>query len=178
MTAPNIVETLSVGLYGIESAVVSAEKPPISHKRPVMLEIPNKPQAELSDEALLAAHLAGDSGAFARLVERYQRELFHFLSRFLGDRNLADDVFQETFIQVHQSAAQFDPHRKFRPWLFTIAANKARDIMRMQQRKHTSPLEAAINRGDEESGRFVDLMQSEDVLPGAEMEKEELQTLV
>ena len=52
---------------------------------------------------------------------RYQRELYHFLVRFLGDRAAAEDVFQETFLQVHQSADQFDPSRRFRPWLFTIA---------------------------------------------------------
>lgn len=143
-----------------------------------MADLLEKPQTETSDEELLAAHLAGDTGAFAKLVQRYERELFHFLARFLGDRNAADDVFQESFLQVHQSAGQFDGQRKFRPWLFTIAANKARDLIRTQSRKHTSPLEAAINRGDEESGRFVDLMQSDDAMPGAEMEKAELQKLV
>ena len=37
-------------------------------------------------------------------------------------------MFQETFLQVHQSAEQFDLQRRFRPWLFTIAANKAKKI--------------------------------------------------
>jgi RNA polymerase sigma-70 factor, ECF subfamily len=146
--------------------------------RTVMASISPKLDAPRSDEDLLHAYATGDRSAFTSLVQRYERELFHFLSRFLGDRTAAEDMFQEAFLQVHQSAAQFDPGRRFRPWLFTIAANKARDYLRVQSRRHTSPLEAAINRTDEDGGQFVDLMQSSDDLPGTEMEKGELQTLV
>src|ERR1041384_3626079 len=131
-----------------------------------------------TDEALLTAYRQGDKEAFAELVERYERELFHFLIRFLGDRAAAEDVFQESFLQVHQSPGQFDPSRRFRPWLFTIAANKARDLMRSQARRPTNPLQASISPGDEESGQFIDLMQSTATMPGAPLEKEELQQQV
>ncbi|MGA2498458.1 MAG: RNA polymerase sigma factor [Tepidisphaeraceae bacterium] len=180
MTAPNIHVALSeVAVVGDRWQAGESALPPCAVSvRPIMVDLPQKPLVGFSDEELLSAHLTGDSKAFATLVQRYERELFHFLARFLGDRNAADDVFQETFLQVYQSAGQFDAQRKFRPWLFTIAANKARDLIRTQSRKHTSPLEAAINRGDEESGRFVDLMQSDDVRPGTEMEQAELQQLV
>jgi RNA polymerase sigma-70 factor (ECF subfamily) len=132
----------------------------------------------ITDEQLLESYRKDDKAGFSQLVERYQRELFHFLVRFLGDRAAAEDVFQETFLQVHQSAAQFDPSRRFRPWLFTIAANKARDLMRSQARRPTNPLQASISPGDEESGQFIDLMQSTQAAPGQAMEKEELQKLV
>ncbi len=131
-----------------------------------------------TDEDLLDAYRRGDKGGFAQLVERYQRELFHFLVRFLGDRAAAEDVFQETFLQVHQSAEQFDPSRRFRPWLFTIAANKARDLMRSQARRPANPLQASISPGDDESGQFIDLMESAAAAPEARLEKEELQRLV
>ena len=134
--------------------------------------------SDKTDEELLSAYRLGDRTSFATLVERYQRELFHFLVRFLGDRAAAEDIFQEAFLQVHQSADQFDPQRRFRPWLFTIAANKARDLMRSSARRPTSPLQASINTGDEESGSFIDLMQSADPLPGESMEREELQKVV
>jgi RNA polymerase sigma-70 factor, ECF subfamily len=127
---------------------------------------------------LLSKYRQGDRASFAKLVERYQRELFHFLVRFLGDRASAEDVFQEAFLQVHQSAAQFDPQRRFRPWLFTIAANKARDLIRSQARRPTSPLQAAINRRDEESGEFIDLVQSAEALPDEPMQRRELQEQV
>jgi RNA polymerase sigma-70 factor (ECF subfamily) len=132
----------------------------------------------VTDEQLLESYRHGNRPAFAQLVERYQRELFHFLVRFLGDRAAAEDVFQETFLQVHQSAAQFDPSRRFRPWLFTIAANKARDLMRSQARRPTNPLQATISPGDDESGQYIDLMEATNPTPGQAMEREELQKLV
>src|SRR6476646_3775476 len=127
----------------------------------------------ITDEQLLESYRHGNKAAFAQLVERYQRELFHFLVRFLGDRTAAEDVFQESFLQVHQSAEQFDTARRFRPWLFTIAANKARDLIRSEARRPTNPLQATISPGDEESGEFIDLMQSAADMPGEPMEKQE-----
>jgi RNA polymerase sigma-70 factor (ECF subfamily) len=136
------------------------------------------PPGEQTDEQLLFDYRHGDKPAFAKLVSRYQRELYHFLVRFLGNRASAEDVFQETFLQVHQSAEQFDPQRRFRPWLFTIAANKARDLIRSQARRPTNPLQASISPGDNDSGEFIDLMQSTDDLPSDPMEKRELQEQV
>lgn len=131
-----------------------------------------------TDEQLLNDYRHGDKPAFGTLVSRYQRELYHFLVRFLGNRAAAEDVFQESFLQVHQSADQFDPQRRFRPWLFTIAANKARDLIRSQARRPVNPLQASISPGDDESGEFIDLMQSTAELPGEPMEKQELQQQV
>jgi RNA polymerase sigma-70 factor (ECF subfamily) len=138
---------------------------------------PQRHAGEPSDEQLLMDYRQGDRASFTTLMARYQRELYHFLVRFLGDRAAAEDVFQETFLQVHQSAAQFDPTRRFRPWLFTIAANKARDLIRSQARRPTNPLQASIS-GDDESGEFIDLMEAASSLPGEPMEREELQQQV
>ena len=99
-----------------------------------------------TDEQLLAAYRDGDRNSFTELVSRYERELYHFLVRFLSDRAAAEDVFQETFLQIHQSAEMFDPQRRFRPWMFTIAANKARDLIRSNSRRPTNPLQASIKR--------------------------------
>ena len=131
-----------------------------------------------TDEQLLSAYQHGEKAAFATLVSRYQRELFHFLIRFIGDRAAAEDVFQESFLQVHQSAAQFDTTRRFRPWLFTIAANKARDLIRSNARRPTNPLSAAISPGDDDSGEFIDLMQSTQEFPDDPIQRQELQDLV
>src|SRR5213078_2398150 len=79
---------------------------------------------------------------------------------------------------VHQSADQFDPQRRFRPWLFTIAANKARDLIRSQARRPTNPLQASISPGDDESGEFLDLMSSVENMPDEPIQREELQRSV
>jgi RNA polymerase sigma-70 factor (ECF subfamily) len=112
-----------------------------------------------TDESLLAAYLDGERAAFPKLMSRYSDELLHFLTRFLGSRPAADDVFQETFLQIHLSAETFDPERRFKPWLFTIAANKARDYHRKHNRWSAMSLSASIDQsGDGE--RFVDLLQA------------------
>jgi RNA polymerase sigma-70 factor (ECF subfamily) len=140
---------------------------------------PSTPRAnDVADEQLLEAYRRGDRASFSKLVNRYHRELFHFLVRFLGDRAAAEDMFQETFLQVHQSADTFDPQRRFRPWLFTIAANKARDLIRAQSRRPANPLQAAIHQGDEQSGEFIDLIQSAEPLPEEPLVRKELQQQV
>lgn len=140
--------------------------------------LPSLPRAEASDEELLRAHLHGDPSAFKDLLERYQVELYQFLARFTGDRTAAEDLFQETFLQVHQSMHQFDPSRRFRPWLFTIAANKARDWLRAQSRRPVSPLLANIHDGDKESGEYIDLLHSPVELPETSLARSELRERV
>ena len=103
---------------------------------------------QFSDEQLLALSRSGDKEAFGKLLRRYEKELFNFLAKFLGQSSLAEDVFQESFLQVYISAADFDVSRRFRPWLYTIAANKARDALRKQARRPSMQLTA----GDDEGG--------------------------
>lgn len=95
----------------------------------------------MRDEDLLADHVAGRADAFEWLVARYAEDLFGFFQRFVGSASQADDLVQETFLQVHLSAGSFDPERKFKPWLYTIASNKARDFMRSRRRRATHSLD-------------------------------------
>lgn len=93
--------------------------------------------SQQSDEQLFEAARQGDENAFALLMQRYQRPLYNFLLKFLAKPALAEDIFQETFLQVYQSASTFQTGRKFRPWLYTIAVNKARDALRSRGRRPT-----------------------------------------
>lgn len=95
-----------------------------------------------SDRELLTGHLAGDSTAFSALTEKYARDLFGFLIRFVGNAAAAEDLVQETFLQVHVAAQSFDLSRPFKPWLYTIAANKARDMLRSRTRRQERSLDA------------------------------------
>ena len=124
-----------------------------------------KTDTAISDVDLVQRHLEGDSQAFATLVNRYRRELFNFLVRFTGNVEMAEDVFQEAFLQLHISAALFDQSKPLKPWLFTIAANKARDAMRSRSRRQALPLDAAVYAGDERTS-YSDLMPSD--VPGPE----------
>tara|TARA_Y100000590_G_C15418942_1_gene900610 strand:+ start:106 stop:711 length:606 start_codon:yes stop_codon:yes gene_type:complete len=122
-----------------------------------------------TDEELLVAHLDGDGSAYPELMDRYKNELLHFLIRFVGSKAAAEDVFQETFLQIHISGATFDPKRRFKPWLFTIAANKGRDWHRKHSKRTVMSLSQEIGGGEGETARFVDLMESDTELPDADL---------
>ncbi|MDY3563768.1 sigma-70 family RNA polymerase sigma factor [Gemmata sp. JC673] len=98
-----------------------------------MLE-PNRHPPE-SDEQLLARLRAGERDCFGVLVRRYERELFGYLRRYLGDDDLADDVFQNTFVQVYTKLGQYELDRPVRPWLYAIATNQAIDALRRRNRR-------------------------------------------
>jgi len=95
-----------------------------------------------SDAELLRDHLAGDPDAFDRLMSRYADELFGFVLRFVNNAAVAEDLVQEAFVQVHLSAATFDERRAFKPWIYTIAANKARDYLRSRGRRQMQSLDS------------------------------------
>ncbi len=114
-----------------------------------------------SDEELLADHLAAKPGAFDQLVARYASELYGFLLRFVSNAAVAEDLVQEAFLQVHSAAASFDASRAFKPWLYTIAANKARDLLRSRGRRQEHSLDAGSG-GDEDGPAGGDLLEALD----------------
>jgi RNA polymerase sigma-70 factor (ECF subfamily) len=99
------------------------------------------PLSTCSDEDLLARYRKGQTEAFGALVGRYERELYGYLRRYLGDSNLAEDVFQNTFLQLVVKISQYEPGRPVRPWLYTIATNQAIDALRRQGRHQALSLD-------------------------------------
>lgn len=112
------------------------------------------------------------------LIERHHDDLIRFLTRLMGDRQAAEDVFQEAFLQVHVSADSFDTSRRFKPWLFTIAANKGRDLLRKRARRQTVDLSAPVAGMGDGRSTYVDLMEID--IPGPEtgLDEEERNRLV
>lgn len=124
-----------------------------------------------ADERLLADFLDGEEAAFSLLIRRYDRELFQFVARFVRDTAAAEDIVQDTFIQVHHSAHGFDMTRRFRPWMFTIAANKARDFLRTRGRR--KEVAFSFDNNDGEQTNFQDFLADAGPTPLAEVEDEE-----
>jgi RNA polymerase sigma-70 factor (ECF subfamily) len=129
-----------------------------------------------SDEELLVAHRGGDGQALRILVDRYRSELHGFLNRLVGSRAGADDVFQEAFLQVHLSADSFDSERRFKPWLYTIAANKGRDFLRRQKRRAATSLDAPTGKNSD--GTLVDLIEGDSTAPSLPLERVDEAALV
>jgi len=95
----------------------------------------SEPLAGLSDEALLARHLDGEVAAFAELVSRYGPMVRRLMHRGMARGQDADELVQDTFVLLHRNAASFDPTRKLRPWLMTIAHNVKREYFRRKGRR-------------------------------------------
>jgi RNA polymerase sigma-70 factor (ECF subfamily) len=105
-----------------------------------------------SDEQLLEDYRGGNTAALRELIARYEDPLMRFLFRLVGDRQGAEDVFQESFLQLHLSAHTFDLTRRLKPWLFTIAANKGRDYLRKKGRRQELDLMAPLRPEGSGSG--------------------------
>src|SRR5699024_2711057 len=98
------------------------------HHDPVMADTPMSPETERTDSGASEARLVelsrrGDADAFGELVKRYERRLVHVINRFTPDQEVARDLAQETFLRVFERLDQFDPSRRFGPWLFRIGVN-------------------------------------------------------
>jgi RNA polymerase sigma-70 factor, ECF subfamily len=129
--------------------------------------------ASLSDEELLDRYRNhADRQAFAAIVHRYERELFSYLRRYLGDATMAEDAFQATFLQVHLKCDQFEEGRKFRPWVYTIATNQAIDAQRRNKRHRNVSLDRNSRpAGQEELGSLVDLLVSKEPDPESRLDE-------
>jgi RNA polymerase sigma-70 factor (ECF subfamily) len=132
--------------------------------------------AQLSDEELMSRYREeGLEFLFTELVHRYERELFRYLSRYLGDPTLAEDVFQNTFLQVHLKRGLYEDGRPVRPWLYAIATHQAVDSLRKAGRHPTVSLDQKAGRGDRESeaANLIDLLVGENSGPLSELQDQE-----
>jgi len=96
-------------------------------------------QSVQPDEVLVVRFQSGDRAAFAMLVRRHQSGLYNFALRNLRERTAAEDIVQEAFVRVAQSAADFKADARFSTWVYTIARNLCHDQgRRMKFRRHAS----------------------------------------
>jgi RNA polymerase sigma-70 factor (ECF subfamily) len=129
------------------------------------VELPD-PLSACSDEDLLGRFCRGQTEAFGILVRRYERELYGYLRRYLGDSSLAEDVFQNTFLQLYLKSSQYEAGRPVRPWLYTIATHQAIDALRRNARHQILSLEQKREDGsDGELRNLLDALESRGPAP-------------
>ncbi len=112
------------------------------------------------DEDLLRRCARGDAAAYRELVERLEKPLVNFILRFVGEPHVAEDLFQETFVRVVKTLAEFRPEASLSTWIYTIARNLSLDWLKAKRRHREMPLDAATS---EEKGRviyFKDVLRS------------------
>ena len=132
-----------------------------------------KDLTKLTDGELLTRYTEGEETAFSEIVSRYKNGLYAFLRMFLNRRELVEDVFQETFLQLFNSRESFDTNRPLRPWLFTIAANKAKDALRKWQRKNAIPIGTMTDSEDMSFDDMLNSVTSDSTMPYEQLQKDE-----
>ena len=100
---------------------------------------------EVEDRDLVAKARRGDVEAYNLLVSRWERRIYNYALRLVGDREDALDLTQETFLKAYQNLRKLDDAGRFTPWLFRIAHNEAFSLLR--KRKPEGEMPADIGRG-------------------------------
>jgi RNA polymerase sigma-70 factor (ECF subfamily) len=127
----------------------------------------------MNDVELLKRYAAGEEGAFQELVSQYKDGVYAFLRRFLNQPDLVDDVFQETFMQLYVSRDTFDLSRPLRPWLFTIAANKAKDALRRMQRIDSANLGSMFDSDEHSIDDVLNTLDCDERMPYDDLIRDE-----
>lgn len=98
-------------------------------------ESDDSPRSQATDARLVDAARRGETDAFGQLALRYERRVLKVIRRFVADQELAMDLAQDAFLKAFDRLEQFDPSRRFGPWLFRIAVNTTYDYLRKIKRK-------------------------------------------
>lgn len=109
----------------------------------------------------MLAFKSGDARAFATLVQRHRGPVYNFILRFVGHRQRAEDVLQETWLKVVRNSSEWQPKAKFTTWVYTIARNLCVDSARKESFRKADSLDAPASN-DESDGRSMgDLVADE-----------------
>ena len=129
---------------------------------------------EETDESLLLRYRdKGDIEAFETLVHRHEKPLFNYLLRYLHSTSLAEDVFQATFLRMHEKCRLFTEDRQVRPWLYSIATHLAIDTLRKEGRHRAASLDQERADAGEDMGTLLSLLRSHSPSPLEQIEADE-----
>ena len=92
----------------------------------------------------MLSYAQGDAASFRDIFDRYASMLVRFLTRYVGRAADAQDLTQQTFLQLHRARHDFRAGMRLRPWVMTIALNLARDLLRRRGRRVETPVDAEI----------------------------------
>lgn len=116
---------------------------------------------------------AGDRLAFEELVKTYHADILALSHRYLGDRSLAEDMVQETFLRVYKARARWLPEAAVRTWIYRIASNLCLSQLRLRKRRKTLTL-GALSGGIAEAGEARGVADPTAPDPSQHMERQEL----
>lgn len=120
---------------------------------------------DLEDSELMLRYSQGDERAFTLLFERHKRPLYTFILRSCGRPDVADELLQDVFLRVINSATTYKPTAKFTTWIYRIARNACIDAARKRSRADLYSLQSSI-ADDESSETFQDRLVDDQARAG------------
>ena len=130
---------------------------------------------KLTDEKLMARFQKGEIQAFEVLLARHRRGVFNFVLRFVGNRDLAEDLVQDIFLRLVAAAQSFQKRSKFTTWLYTIARNLCIDHYRKKQHRREASLDQPLNPGGESEATLMDRLPSNTPAPDRQADNHRVQ---
>jgi RNA polymerase sigma-70 factor (ECF subfamily) len=125
----------------------------------------------LNDTALVRSFIDGDRGNFDLLLKKYLNPVYNFVFKMAGDKNLAEDIVQETFVKVWKNIKKFDQNQNFKTWIFAIARNTTIDWLRKRQEINFSAFD--VEKSEEEDF-FADSIADSEALQDELLYKKEV----
>lgn len=127
-----------------------------------------------SDEQLLLNYRDHrDVASFEALVHRYEKPIYNYLYRYLRNGSLAEDVFQATFLRLHEKCKLYDEDQPVRPWLYSIGTHQAIDALRKEGRRQVASLDSEHSVDDADVVTLLNLLESETPSPLDQAEEHE-----
>ncbi len=129
----------------------------------------------MTDANLIANYLKGDMSSFNTLVWRWEKPMFNFIYRYLGDSELAKDATQRLFIKMYKNLHKLKEHARFSAWLYQIAANLCKDELKRMKRRNSVSLDSIRENHSENA---IDLSDASANDPNADVSQSELEQLI
>ena len=127
-----------------------------------------------ADEDLMVQYQQGEVRAFEILLGRHRKSVYNFILRFVGDKETAEDLLQETFMRVIKGADAYKRQAKFTTWLYTIARNLCVDQSRRAKHRKAQSLDAPMSNSAD-SGTLLDVVPSTEIASDRQAVNKELQ---
>jgi RNA polymerase sigma-70 factor (ECF subfamily) len=141
------------------------------------MEVPGRDEPSGNwEDPLVRRFVAGDEAAFNELFNAYKSRIFNYINKMTGDREVAEELTQETFISVYMNINNYKPLGLFKAWIYTIASNLTRNELKRRASKKDVSLNQPIS--DSETATLEDILSSEKLSPEYIAQNKELKTVI
>lgn len=132
----------------------------------------------MTDGTLIRKYCDGELNAFNTLVWRWQKPLFNFALRYLGNPEEAREIVQQTFIKVYQHLPRLKDPSRFATWVYQIAVNLCRDEIKKRRRRQTYSLESIQENSEQSQARSALTLADDSANPERIVNRRELRDIL